>query len=297
MKSTSFYIVSTFIKLKGIKSVFSKAPIDYLRLRKNDIKTPNKKLLIDQVINTFKINKSTLTEIIPYGIKEEENIILYCPGGAFVYGPTDINWKFCAKIAKETQLRTFLIDYPKAPETQIEEINANIDAVYNHLAEQKSIKNIVLIGDSVGGTLLMLLIQRVLKSHGIIKSKDIILISPVVDCSMTNPNIADRDKNDIMLSLKGVLSAKQMCAENIDLKSEIISPIYGNFKNFIDTYIFIAENDIMQPDQELLIEKLIAENTFVKVFRGNKNFHIWPLLPYMKEAKESLNEIISIIKK
>lgn len=296
MKSISFYIVTSLIKLKGIKSSFSKAPIDYLRLRKNDIKTPNKKLLIDQDSNTFKISKSRLTEIIPARIKKEDSIILYCPGGAFVYGPTDINWKFCAKIAKETQLRTFLIDYPKAPEAQIDEINANIDAVYNYFVEQKSIKNIVLIGDSVGGTLLMSLIQRVLKSQSKIKSKGIILISPVADCSMTNPKIEDVDENDIMLSLNGVLSAKQMCAGKIDLKSEIISPIYGNFKNFIETYIFIAENDIMQPDQELLVKKLITDHVFIKVFRGYKNHHIWPLLPYMKEAKESIKEIISIIK-
>jgi len=296
MKSISFYIVTSFIKLKGIKTVFSKAPIDYVRLRKKDIKTPNKKLLINQDTNTFKINKSIVTEMIPYNNKEEETIILYCPGGAFVYGPTDINWKFCTKIAKETQLRTYLIDYPKAPEAKIEEINANIDAVYDYLAEQKSIKNIILIGDSVGGTLLMLLIQRVIQSQRKIKSKGIILISPVVDCSMTNPKIGAVDENDIMLSLKGVLSAKQMCAGNIDLKSEIISPIYGNYKNFIKTYIFIAENDIMQPDQELLVKKLITHNIFLKVFREYKNHHIWPLLPYMQEAKESVNEIINIIK-
>ena len=289
-------MVSNFIRVKGIKSTFSKVPIDYLKLRKKEIKTPTNKLVFDQEINTIKIIKSILTEIIPSGIKVQENIILYCPGGAFVYGPTDINWKFAAKIARDTQLRTFLIDYPKAPEAQIEEINANIDAVYNYLVKQKSIKNIVLIGDSVGGTLLMLLIQRMLKNGSIIKSKSIILISPVADCSMTNPKIEGIDENDIMLSLNGVLSAKQMCGGNIDLKSEIISPIYGNFKNFIETYIFIAENDIMQPDQELLVKKLITDHAFIKAFRGEKNHHIWPLLPYMKEAEESVNEITSIIK-
>lgn len=296
MKSISFYIVSNFIRVKGIKSIFSIAPIDYMKLRKSDIKNPTTKFVFDQNVQTIKINESTVTEIIPNEIKNEEKIILYCPGGAFVYGPTDINWKFCAKIARETQLRTFLIDYPKAPESKIEEINANIDAVYNYFTEQKSIKNIVLIGDSVGGTLLMLLMQRILKSGSPIKSKSIILISPVVDCSMTNPKIEEKDENDIMLSLNGVLSAKQMCGGNIDLKSEIISPLYGSCENFLETYIYIAENDIMQPDQELMVKKLIANNIFIKVFRSKKNHHIWPLLPYMKEAEESGNEIINIIK-
>lgn len=297
MKSISFYIVTTYVKLKGIKSIFLIAPLNYFKLRKADIKIPSKKLLSKQEFKTIGINKSTLTEIIPHDIKEDENVILYCPGGAFVYGPTDINWKFCAKIAKDTHLRTFLIDYPKAPEVQIEEINGNIDAVYNYLAAQKLIKNIVLIGDSVGGTLLMLLVQRLLESACAIKSDRLILISPVVDSSMTNPTIWDRDKNDIMLSINGVLSAKQMCAGDIDLKSDIISPIYGSFKNFISTYLFIAENDIMQPDQELLVDKMIAENSNVSVYRGQSMPHIWPLLPFMKEAKDALNIIIKNIER
>jgi alpha/beta hydrolase fold len=141
MKSISFYIVTAFIRLKGIKAIFSVAPIDYLKLRKSAIQFPNKKILLNQDTKIGKINKSILTEIIPVNSKSIENIILYCPSGAFVYGPTDVNWKFAAAIAKKTNLNTFVIDYPKAPEFKIEEINTNIDAVYNHLAEQKKINN------------------------------------------------------------------------------------------------------------------------------------------------------------
>ena len=49
MKSISFYIVTSLIKLKGIKSSFSKAPIDYLRLRKNDIKAYTINLKINSI--------------------------------------------------------------------------------------------------------------------------------------------------------------------------------------------------------------------------------------------------------
>nr|WP_315171820.1 alpha/beta hydrolase [uncultured Flavobacterium sp.] len=296
MKSISFYIITTIIKLKGIKSIFSIAPINYFKLRKSDIKTPNKKHLLNQESNKINIKKTILTEIIPINVINEEKIILYCPGGAFVYGPTDTNWKFCSTIAKETKLRSFLIDYPKAPEVTIEEINANIDAVYDFLVEQKSIKNIAMIGDSVGGTLLMLLVQRLVKIENAIVPKSIYLISPVTDCSLTNPEILLKDKNDIMLSRNGILSAKLMCAGNINLKSEIISPLYGSFKNFIPTYLFIVENDIMQPDQERLVDKMIIENVNFKVYRGHDMPHIWPLLPVMKEAKDALNTIIENIK-
>ncbi len=296
MNSISFYITTAFIKLKGIKSDFSKSPVDYLKLRKNDIKIPSKNLLLNQDFNSIKISQSILTEIVPKNLKNQQTAVLYCPGGASVYGPTSMNWEAIAAIAKETGLRSFLINYPKAPEVIIEEVNGNIDDVYHYLVNQESIKNIILIGDSMGGTLLMLLIQRLLKNEKSELPKSIILISPVADSSMTNPKIIEKDKTDIMLSLNGVLSAKKMCAGNLNLKSDIISPLYGSFKNFVSTHLFIAENDIMQPDQELLVEKMVAEKVNLNIYRGKKMPHIWPLLPFMKEAKNSLKTIIEIIK-
>ena len=111
--------------------------------------------------------------------------------------------------------------------------------------------------------------------------KCIFLISPVTDCSLTNPEILLKDKKDSMLSRNGVLSAKLMCARNIDLKSEVISPLYGSFKNFITTNLFIAENDIMQPAQELLVDKMIAENVNLKVYRRQEMPHISPLFYHL----------------
>ena len=77
--------------------------------------------------------------------------------------------------------------------------------------------------------------------------------------SMENPIIDHIESKDIMLSKSGVISAKRMCAGSVDLKNSIISPLYGPFKNFIPTYIFIGENDIMKPDAELFVEKLKKE--------------------------------------
>ena len=64
------------------------------------------------------------------------------------------------------------------------------------------------------------------------------LVSPVMDATMSNPQIDKIDKIDPMLSKTGVLSAKKMCAENNDLKNVMISPINGSFDEFPQT-IFI----------------------------------------------------------
>ena len=294
MKSLTYYLLSSVIKLKGIKKIFSELPIDYLKLRKDDIHSPTKKDVLGLDFQTFTIKKSKITEIFP---KEEssENVILYCHGGASISGPSDLHWNSIAQIVKQTNTKAFLVDYPKAPEHQIAEINENIDAVYEHLSSKYSSKNIILLGDSVGGMLWILLVQRLIKNN-IPLPKSIILVSPVLDASMTNPAIEDIDKLDIMLSRKGVISAKTMCAGNISLQSEEISPIYGSFKNFIPTYLFVATHDIMYPDSEIFVQKLRLENTPIHVFKGEEMPHIWAFLPVMNEAKKALNQMIEILK-
>ena len=295
MKSLTYYLLSTVIKLKGIKKTFSRLPIDYQKLRKDDIHSPNKKDVKGLDFQSFMIKKSKVTEIFPKG-ESSENVIIYCHGGASVYGPTDLHWNSIAQIVRQTNIKVFLVDYPKAPEHQIIEINDNIDAVYDDILTKYLSKNTILLGDSMGATLLILLVQRLIKNSKPLP-KSIILLSPVLDASMKNPEIENIDKLDIMLSRKGVLSAKTMCAGNISLQSEEISPIYGNFKNFVTTYLFTATYDIMYPDTEIFIQKLRAENIPIYVYEGEGMPHIWAFLPIMSEAKKALNQIINILKK
>jgi acetyl esterase/lipase len=295
MKSLTYYIIATVLKLKGIKKTFSEDPIDYLKLRKDDIHSPTKKDILGLDFQSFMIKKSQITEVVPKG-EPSENTIFYCHGGATISGPSDLHWNSLAHIVKQTNMKAFLVDYPKAPEHQITEINENIDAVYEHILSKYSSKNIILLGDSAGAMLLILLVQRLVKKN-LPLPKSLILISPVLDVSMTNPAIEIIDKVDIMLSRKGVISAKTMCAGNVSLQSEEISPIYGSFKNFIPTYLFTATHDIMYPDSEIFIQKLRAENIPIHVFEGKGMPHIWAFLPVMSEAKKALNQIVDILNK
>ncbi|CAM1371015.1 Esterase [Tenacibaculum soleae] len=238
---------------------------------------------------SFKISKTSITEI--KSVKTLDKLVLFIHGGAFISGPAKHHWDTLREIAKHTNLTIWMCNYPKAPEHKITEISNNIDAVYQQALKKYKGKQITLIGDSVGGTLVTTLTQRLIKNNDELPNK-IILISPVMDATMSNKTIAIVDKKDQMLSQKGVLSAKKMCVGNVDLKNEIISPLNGSFNQFPKTILFLAENDITYPDQQLAVQKMKKSNVEVEVVFGDKMPHIWPLLPVMKEAKKALSELI-----
>lgn len=288
-KSITYYITVWVLKLKGIKKAFSKSPIDYQKIRKEDVLLPKSNFFKKKEMNSFSVLKTLITEVKSNSTSEK--LLIYIHGGAFVSGPAKHHWDSLREISKQTQQTIWMCNYPKAPEHKISEISKNIDAVYQHALKHFDGKHITLMGDSVGGTLATALTQRLIQNKSALPSK-IILISPVMDATMSHKDIAIIDKRDPMLSKKGVLSAKMMCAENNDLKSSLISPIYGDFKEFPKTILFLAENDITYPDQLLAVQKMKASHVNIEVIIGNDMPHIWPLLPVMKEAKTALNQII-----
>lgn len=288
-QSLSYYLLLLVLKLKGVKKDFSQDPINLRRIRNGDIHAPGVSFFPRKKLSIFKIAASTITEL--KGADASKGLILLVHGGAFISGPTDLHWKVLKKIAAKTGQTVWLCDYPKAPENQIASISNNIDLVYATALKEYSANKITLLGDSVGGTLVTALTQRLIQKNLELPTK-LVLVSPVMDASMSNPKIEEVDLRDPMLSKAGVLSAKKMCAGEIDLKNAIISPFYASFNGFPKTVLFLAEKDITYPDQQLAVKKMEAEGVKVEVILGKNMLHIWPFLPVMREAKVALNQLI-----
>ncbi|WP_347053568.1 alpha/beta hydrolase [Flavobacterium olei] len=290
-KSFTYYLTLSVIKFKGIKKTFSQNPIDLLKLRKEDVYFP-KSIFFKTSSTSFLIGGTKVTEIKTKG--DSDKLLVFIHGGAFVSGPSQHHWDSVEKMAKNIQQTVWICNYPKAPEHKISEISSNIDLVYNLTLSKYDPADISLIGDSVGATLIIAMVQRLIK-NGIGLPSKLLLISPVMDASMENPDIAAMDKIDPMLSKNGVLSAKKMCCDDGNLKNPMISPLFGSFAGFPNTYLFLAENDITYPDQLLLcsaLKELKVEHT---VILGEGMPHIWPLLPLMRESKAALDKIINLL--
>ena len=293
-QSLTYYLTLLVIKLKGVKKNFSQDPIDFKKIRKEDVFEPKGAFYRRNTTKSFKVSNSLITEISQE--KNSEKLLIFIHGGAFISGPVQHHWDTVKEIAKQTNYAIWMCNYPKAPEHTISVISESIDAIYTAALKKYTPSEISFIGDSVGATLITALIQRLVGKEKQLPKK-IVLICPVMDATMSNSEIEKVDLIDPILSKKGVLSAKKMCAENNDLKDVLISPIHGSFEKFPETILFLAENDITYPDQKLVVEKLKQAHVKLTVVEGKNMPHIWPFLPVMKEAKQALKTIIELLKK
>jgi acetyl esterase/lipase len=284
--SLGYYLILFVFRLKGLKKLFSQSPLNYLQLRKDDVHLMPFKA---KSARQFGILSSTITEVNSAPSKNNK-LVIFFHGGAFVSGPAKHHWDLVRYLSKLPNTTYWLCDYPKAPEHKIDEINRNIDAIYAEAHLRFS--SIQVLGDSVGGTLALTLTQRLL-SHQHTPPKQLILITPVLDASFSNPEIEKVDAVDPMLSKNGVLSAKKMASENV--LDSAISPIYGNFKDFPKTILFLAEHDLTYPDQKRLIHKLEENKVTHEAILGKNMPHIWPLLPVMQEGKIARAQLLKFL--
>lgn len=291
MMKTSFTFKVTLLVLRliGIKKMYSQTPINVAQLRKGDVFKPKGCFWRKDKVTTFTILKSNITAI--NSSNENQKLTIFIHGGAFVSGPAQHHWESIKTINKALNNTIWLCNYPKAPETTIDEINMNIDAIYLHALKSYSTQNIQVIGDSAGGTLALTLVQRLIQNSQPVPSK-IVAICPVADASFSHPEIDAIDKIDPMLGKEGVRSAKVLCGQDLDLKSPTVSPLYGEVKGFPPTVLFLATNDICYPDGQLFEKKLKENLVETTTYIGNGMPHIWPLLPIMREGKEALKQVI-----
>lgn len=292
IRSLQYYLLKVFIRLKRVRQNFNSNPINFQEIRKSDIHHPKAKFFNKQGVGRFIVANTNITEFKKDNT--EKKLLIFIHGGAFISGPGMIHWDVVKQLAKKTDQTIWLCDYPKAPEYTIQEISNNIDFVYQKAIEQFEANQIILLGDSVGGKLVISLVQRLI-SNGIQVPRKIILISPVCDATFSNPSIPEIEAKDIMLALKGIKNAKQLCAGTFSLDNNMLSPINGSFENFPKTVMYSAQNDITFPDQILVANKLTFAQIDYEIIIGKGMPHIWPLLPLMPESKKALRSIIKEI--
>lgn len=290
--SISYYVTLAAIHLTGLKKHFSQVPIAYEKLRKTDVHHPHNLYFKKVHMEVIPSHNGLLTQLVPQHPSGKLVVIIH--GGAYVYGPGQHHWNLAESILREHQHTVWLCDYPKAPEHSIDEMSSFLDYVYLEALKQFPGDAISLIGDSAGGGLSLALTQRIIQ-NGWEKPNRVIGISPVVDARFENPESTEVEKHDVILSVKGVVSAKLFCGKT-DLKDPIISPLFGSFSEFPPLILFLAEYDITYPDQKLLLNKLKEENVKAEVIIGEKMPHIWPLLPFMHEAKLAKKQLLNVLK-
>jgi triacylglycerol lipase len=104
-----------------------------------------------------------------------------------------------------------------------------------------------------------------------------VLLSPVVDNSWSNPAIASI-KGSWLPPASTMQQLGKEWAGNLPLDNYEVSPLYGSLNGLPPTTIYAGSHDIVAPDLLLLQQKAVAQGAPISFVLANGETHDWLLV-------------------
>lgn len=196
---------------------------------------------------------------------DENAVLLYFHGGAFVVGTAGTHRFLVSHIAKAANAVAFVPDYRLAPEHPFPAAYDDAWSVYAALLESGS-KRIALVGDSAGGGLAFTLLNRAVAEG--VNPAAAAAIAPWVDLSLQSPSMDERAEADPLTTKASLITAADSYRDTRPAADPQLSPIFGNLAGLPPIRIHVGEDDVFVGDTVRYAEALDAAGNEVEA-------HIW----------------------
>ena len=206
----------------------------------------------------------------------KKSIIVYLHGGGYCFGSSLTTHKVgLTRLAKQTRLVCYSVDYRLAPEHQYPAALDDALIAWNHIVSQNPNCNIILAGDSAGGGLSLALMMY-LRDNNKRLPDGLMLFSPWTDLTCSGETYQTKAKYDPMFTTNMPKdSAKNYVPESIKKTDPYISPLYGSFTNLPRTLILVGENEILLDDSRLFAQKANESGVDIEIDIWPNMFHDW----------------------
>lgn len=223
-----------------------------------------------------------------------QRYIFFLHGGGFVANITKYDWAFLNKIIQHTGMGIVVPDYPLVPTNNYKNVFDMVAPAYEELLQQVGPANVTLMGFSAGGGLTFSLAQYALNNQ-LPNPAQIILLSPLLDGTIANPEVMAIDKYDPYIDVEGFRKAISVYAANTSISNYMISPICGNLEGLAPIHLFVGTHEVLLPDARKLVALAKEKKIALNYYEYNKMYHAWIFLN-MPEAQDVFNKLMQILK-
>ncbi|MGW5682144.1 alpha/beta hydrolase [Nonomuraea sp. NPDC003754] len=219
--------------------------------------------------------------------------LLYLHGGGWSLSITSLHWDLIGTLAERLGCSITVPLYPLSPEHTARDVWAMLLPLYRELVEWFSPECLTVMGDSSGGNLSLSLAMQA-RQAGLPQPAHLVLVSPCVDISISDPVMPALERVDPILAREGVREAGRLYAGGLDPRDPVVSPLYGSLRGLAPIAVFTGTRDILNADAHRLRDRARQEGVSVDVFEYPGMLHVWPLYS-LPESRRAIDEIVAIV--
>lgn len=213
-------------------------------------------------------------------------------GGGYVMGSAKGYRGYAAEVSRVSNARVFVAEYRLAPEHPFPAAIEDACGVLAAAMDEVGPESCFAIGDSAGGGLVLSALLELHRAGGPLPAC-IVLVSPLVDLTVTNASFEERADLDPIVSRNGTRrNAGFYLAGRGPDEAPAAFPMRSELGWLPPCLLRVGGAEVLLDDSRNLAAKLQREGVQVDYRVYEDMVHVWPLFSeFLPEAQETLQEI------
>lgn len=218
-----------------------------------------------------------------------ERAVLYLHGGSYISEISSQHWALIGTLV-DAGVRVEVPIYGLAPHHTYREAYTFVTAVYQELLADVDAGSVAVAGDSAGAGIALGFTQG-LQPAGLPRPDRLVLISPWLDLTLSNPEIPRLERHDPWLSRAGLLEAGSAWAGGDDPADFRLSPLNGPMAGLPPMSVYVGTRDILFPDVLKLRDLASAAGVSFHLTVAPGAFHVYVLAP-VPEGRRAAADLV-----
>lgn len=221
----------------------------------------------------------------------KQRVVLHLHGGGFAFGSAKCSVEYCERLSKAVEGRCLALEYRLAPEAPFPAALDDAEEAYRWLLSRGYAPDqIVLSGESAGGGLAISTAVAI-RDAGLPGPAGIVVLSPLVDCSLSSPSI-DRGQGKDPIIDRDLLTY-MVCSyfQSHSPKDPRVSPVNANLAGLPPLLIQASRDEVLVDDATRLAERARQAGVSVQLSLYQERLHAFSLFPFLPNAQRALEEI------
>ncbi|WP_323040608.1 alpha/beta hydrolase fold domain-containing protein [Gemmobacter sp.] len=228
---------------------------------------------------------------ITAGPVEEDAVILWFHGGAYVAGAPGTHAAMLGRLSRLSRLAVIAPDYRKAPEHPAPAAYDDARAAHAALLHQGwPARRIVLGGDSAGGGLALALLAD-LCARGL-RPACCIVFSPWTDMTLSGASLRANAAADPLLPVSRIEEARAQVIGGLAPDDPRLSPLHARYTNPPPVLIQVGGDEILLDDSRRMADRLRDAGAEVVLEEWPRAPHVWQFFDgWLPEARAALRNV------